>query len=53
MFKDSSAKYYKKQRKPSEKSFERYQDLSQEEKKKHDNMIVKDIKIAQRVKNKS
>ena len=53
MFKDSSAKYYNKQRKPSEKPFERYQDLTQEEKTKSDNMIVKDTKIAQKVKKKS
>ena len=54
MSKDSSAKYYQNNKEILQrKAHERYQSLSQEEKKKSNNMVVNDTKISQKMKNKS
>ena len=54
MFKDSSAKYYqKKTHAKLKKACEWYQSLSKEGKEKSENMVAKDTKIYQKMKNKS
>ena len=49
---DSSARYKKKQRNATKKARERYQNLAEEEKEKHENMVVSDIKIFPKIKQK-
>ena len=52
MCKDSSAKYYQKNKERLQKrACERYQNLSKEERKKSDSMIVNEIKISLKMKN--
>ena len=52
MVNDSSARYKKKQRNATKKARERYQNLAEEEKEKHENMVVSDIKIFPKIKQK-
>ena len=53
MSKDLSAKYYqKKKERLQKKTCERYQDLFEEEKLKMKNMVVSNIKISLKMKNK-
>ena len=42
----------KKQRNATKKARERYQNLAEEEKEKHENMVVSDIKIFSKIKQK-
>ena len=52
MCKDSSAKYYQKNKERLQKrACERYQNLSKEERKKSDSMIMNEIKISLKMKN--
>ena len=54
MSKNLSTKYYQENKERlQEKAHERYQNLSKEEKKKNDNMVVNVIKVSQEMKNKS
>ena len=54
MSKNLSTKYYQENKEGlQEKAHERYQNLSKEEKKKNDNMVVNVIKVSQEMKNKS
>ena len=52
MSKDSSARHYEKNKKKiQKKSCERYQNLTQEEKKeKNKNIVVNDMRISQKIK---
>ena len=53
-FRDSSAKYYPDNKERlQKKACKRYQSLSKEEKKKSNNMVVRDTKIYQKMKSKS
>ena len=52
MVNDSSARYKKNQRNATKKARERYQNLAEEEKEKHENMVVSDIKIFSKIKQK-
>ena len=52
MCKDSSVKYYQKNKERLQKrACERYQNLSKEERKKSDSMIMNEIKISLKMKN--
>ena len=54
MSKDSSAKYFQNNKESlQKKARERYQSLSQKEKKKSNNMVVNYTKIYEKMKNKS
>ena len=55
MYKDSSVKYYQNNKEiPQKKAREGYQSLSKEEKEKNNNnMVMKNPKIYQKMKNKS
>ena len=54
MTKNSSAKYYQDNKERlHKKAHERHQSLFEEENEKSNNMFVKDIKISQKMKNKS
>ena len=54
MSKDSSAKYFQNNKESlQKKAHERYQSLSQKEKKKSNNMVVNYTKIDEKMKNKS
>ena len=54
MSKDSSAKYFQNNKESlQKKAHERYQSLSQKEKKKSNNMVVNYTKIYEKMKNKS
>ena len=52
MVNDSSARYKKNKEMLQKKARERYQNLAEEEKEKHENMVVSNIKIFPKIKQK-